>query len=130
MRKAIFGLLATISTALFSSEVVLITDLTADMMINLTDEESIVIKIPKGAELPIGVCIKGEFFFSEQEEAFSVHALRDLYVKCQGDNTLVSADGENWKTFPDFFAGSFGWSVGNHDDEPTEYGLFLEANQR
>lgn len=129
MKRAIFGLLALISGALFASEVVSITDLTPGMMEALVGEESLVIKIPEGAELPIGVCIKGDFFSSQEDEAFCVNVLRDLYVKCQEDDTLVSADGENWKTFSDFFTGSFGWSIGNHDGEATEYSLYLDANQ-
>ncbi len=89
-----------------------------------------VIKLPKGSEVPVSLLIKGDFFAasSEGDEAFSVKILKDLYVKTDKGDLLVSQNGRKWKPVAEFFTGSLGWSI--NDNASSKVGLFLEANKR
>jgi len=131
MKKTIFGLLAIISTTLFSDEVISIADLTADMMQEVTTGKGITFKIPEGTELSLEISIKGDFFACEQAEPLCVNVLRDLYVKWKGGDMQASADGKNWKHSSEFFTGSVDCSaLSGNDGQTIEYSLSLDANQR
>ncbi|MDX8431220.1 MAG: hypothetical protein SNF33_05390 [Candidatus Algichlamydia australiensis] len=134
MKKMLYVATLALSSMLCAAkpEVISIEDINPEMMAKLQEKEraKLIVKMPKGMELPMSVLIYGDFFSAGTggEEAFTVTIKQDLFLKFCGDVFFASLDGKNWKKMEEFFTGSFGWSV--NDETATKFGLYLEANLR
>ncbi len=88
----------------------------------------VALECPQGIDLPLNLLLKGDLELASCSP-LNLKILNGCTIRCLGDDFLFSSDGQNWRSFHEFFTGVISFSLNTEGGRP-EMDLSIELNRR
>ena len=79
---------------------------------------NVAIPFPKGAKWPFHVSLSGDLVAATERAAVELEFLQTVYMRCENQELLFSADLQAWKPIWEFTTGSVGFAFNNERGQP------------
>lgn len=127
MKKLLLTLLAVGTTAFAHDKELNLSEI-HEVLSDMEQISSVIIKINPGDELPLRFSLSGDVLKLEHTpENGTLKAIEPLYIKVE-PSFLFSQDKKEWKSFESYFTGMLGVSVGKEASPTGE--IFLNLQKR